>query len=134
MAANECKSCGHPAHLTGTSCPAIGRTCNSSGKLDNFSPKCPSRDRRKSNAGGTGNSGGGGGAGSSNSGGGVKSKVGHITIGNVQVNHQQHKSPNIAVDILDEKRLVIAVVEEAIPDPGAEVSVVGRHVDSFRDN
>jgi uncharacterized membrane protein YgcG len=126
--ANECKSCGHPAHLTGTPCPAIGRTCHSCGKLDHFSPKCPSRDSGKTNAGGTGSSSGGGGAGSSNSGGGVKSKVGHITIGNVQVNHQQRKSPNIAVDILDENGSVIAVVKKAIPDPGAEVSVAGRDV------
>jgi hypothetical protein len=119
--ANECKSCGHAAHSTGMTCPAIGRTCHSCGKPDHFSPKCPNHDRGKS--GGGGSTGGGGGSG------GSKSKVGHITIGNVQANYRQRRSPTIALEVLlDESGSSVATINDAIPDPGAEVSVAGRDV------
>ena len=131
--ANECKSCGHAAHPTGTTCPAIGRTCNSCGKLDHFAPKCPTRDRGKSGGGGSNDSSGGSNGGSSGGGGGggggSKSKVGHITIGNVQANHRQRRSPTIALEVLlDGSGSSVATINEAIPDPGAEVSVAGHDV------
>ena len=131
--ANECKSCGHAAHPTGTTCPAIGRTCHSCGKPDHFAPKCPTRDRGKSGGGGSNDSSGGSNGGSSGGGGGgsggSKSKVGHITIGNVQANHRQRRSPTIALEVLlDGSGSSVATINEAIPDPGAEVSVAGRDV------
>ena len=116
-------------------CPAIGRTCHSYGKPDHFTPKYSTRDRGKSGGGGSNDSSGGsnsssggisGGVDGGGCSGGSKSKVGHITIGNVQANHRQRRSPTIALEVLlDESGSSDATINEAIPDPGAEVSVAG---------
>jgi hypothetical protein len=61
-------------------------------------------------------------------GGGAKSKMAHITIGNVQDTHRRRCSPTILLDVICDDGSVGAQISDVIPDPGAEVSVGGRDV------
>jgi hypothetical protein len=108
-------------------CPASGRSCHACGKLDHFAPKCPSRKKGK-RSGSDNGSGGASGGGAASSSSGSKSKVGHITIGNVQAYHRQRGSPTITLELLDSEGTVTAVITDAVPHPGAEVSVAGSDV------
>ena len=123
----ECGACGRFAHPSGSKCPAFGWSGHACGKLDNFAPKCPSRDKGKSSGIENGSGGAGGGAAASSSS-GSKSKVGHITIGNAQAYHRQRGSPTITLEVLDSEGTVTAVITDAVPDPDAEVSVAGSDI------
>ncbi|XP_046438430.1 uncharacterized protein LOC124189960 [Daphnia pulex] len=112
---NECGACGRSAHVNGATCPAMGRNCHACGKPDHFSPRCPNRDKGKFGANG-------------GMGGGAKSKMAHITIGNVQDTHRRRCSPTIVLNVICDDGSVGAQISDVIPDPGAEVSVGGRDV------
>ena len=111
----ECDKCGRASHVSGGVCPATGKTCHICGKPDHFSPQCPNREKAKSST-------------SGGLGGGSKTKMAHITIGNVQTNHRRRDSPTIslAVSHVDDADRVTTI--QATPDPGAEVTVGGRDV------
>lgn len=111
-------ACGRSAHVQGTTCPAVGRKCHLCDKLCHFSSKCPNQDKGKSGTGGA----------TGSSGGSAKSKMVHITIGNVQTNQRQRGSPSISLELLREDGAVATVIEKGVPDPLAEVSVDGRDV------
>ena len=78
-------------------------------------PRCPNCDKGKFGANG-------------GMGGGAKSKMAHITIGNVQDTHRRRCSPTILLDVICDDGSVGAQISDVIPDPGAEVSVGGRDV------
>lgn len=61
-------------------------------------------------------------------GGGSKTKMAHITIGNVQTSHRRRGSPTISLTVSrgDDADRVTTI--QATPDPGAEVTVGGRDV------
>jgi hypothetical protein len=52
----------------------------------------------------------------------------HIIIGNIQANQKRRGSFTIPLEILEEDGAVAALITNAIPDPGAEVSVCGKDV------
>ncbi|EFX66788.1 hypothetical protein DAPPUDRAFT_115998 [Daphnia pulex] len=59
---------------------------------------------------------------------GSKSKMAHITIGNVQDTHRRRCPPTILLDVIRDDGSVGAQISDVIPDPGAEVSVGGHDV------
>ena len=92
------------------------RRAISAGNQTIFPPKCPNHEKGKSSPSG------------GPLGGGSKTKMAHITIGNVQTSHRRRGSPTIslAVSHVDDADRVSTI--QATPDPGAEVTVGGRDV------
>jgi hypothetical protein len=112
---SECGACGRASHAQGENCPAIGKSCHICGKSDHFAPKCSNRNKEK---GGT----------SGGASGGAKSKMAHISIGNIQANQKRRGSPTISLEVLQDDGGVAALLTNVVPDPSAEVSVCGKVV------
>jgi hypothetical protein len=112
---SECGACGRASHAQGENCPAIGKSCHICGKPDHFAPKCSNRNKEK---GGT----------SGGASGGAKSKMAHISIGNIQANQKRRGSPTISLEVLQDDGGVAALLTNVVPDPSAEVSVCGKVV------
>jgi hypothetical protein len=81
---SECEACGRASHAQDENCPAIGKSCHICGTPDHFTPKCPNQNEEKGSA-------------SGGASGGPKSKMAHITIGNIQANQKRRGSPTISL-------------------------------------
>ena len=119
-AAKKCGSCGR-THTNHAPCPAAGKTCHWCEELNHFAPHCPARRRgepaKNSNRSGERKP---------RDGSKVNAATNRIVVSNISTRHRH--VPTISVELLLGAGQQAVTIKEAIPDPGAEVSVAGLDV------